>query len=263
MTIKSSLESGQLAHIVKGFEGGLAVEVNPIGDQKICSFDCSDCNLGQTVVRLSDLKKKEDWPTPEAIRQGFLSAASQLLQVETGTAPIHLIISGNGEPTLHPKFYEIAKALKNCSTELGQPVRLSLMTNGAHLGEKHVRGVISLIDEIFVKLEWCSDDQFQKEARPKIRIRLEDIVSLGATSKNISLQLVVKSTEWQTALRSQFDEWAELAQLIKPRRILLVPSIKTGHSPSQDELLILAHWIERKLQIKVLTVEEHGHANAA
>ena len=53
------------------FRFGSFIEVNPLGDKKLCSYDCPYCFLGPTEVRMNQIKKSIPFPSIDDIEKAL------------------------------------------------------------------------------------------------------------------------------------------------------------------------------------------------
>jgi histidinol dehydrogenase len=107
---------------------GLSVGVNLFPDHKLCSFDCPYCEVFplNTDIRFS-------LPVMEETLEQVLLQAN-----EEGTEVKDICFSGNGEPTLSPRFPEALEAAAALGKRLVPAASLILITNAAGLPDKRV-----------------------------------------------------------------------------------------------------------------------------
>src|SRR5262245_5038782 len=86
------------------FGWDLGINLLPV-THRLCTFDCIYCQYGP----LSSAQKP-DFPTVAEVIAN-LSTAWQSC-VDTTSERLHMTIAGNGEPTMHPLFAEIAAKIK-------------------------------------------------------------------------------------------------------------------------------------------------------
>ncbi|MBK7890174.1 MAG: hypothetical protein IPJ84_04790 [Bdellovibrionales bacterium] len=83
-----------------------------------------------------------------------------------------LLISGNGEPTLHPDFENIMKGLVATRNELMPTLKILVMTNGDSLDDREIVRALNLADERIVKLDVATEDSFRSFNKPLSRTKL-------------------------------------------------------------------------------------------
>ena len=89
----------------------LGVNLLPV-TEKLCNYDCVYCECGWDTRWEAD---PAELPTLQEIEEA-LRTALQKLKAE-GTRPDSITFSGNGEPTIHPQFPQIAPMTAACARE--------------------------------------------------------------------------------------------------------------------------------------------------
>jgi wyosine [tRNA(Phe)-imidazoG37] synthetase (radical SAM superfamily) len=175
--------------VVSARARGLSVGINMAPD-KNCNFNCYYCEVYRNAdvrqqldvdVMAAELKK-----TLSLVRAGRLrerpwyhSLPDELLQLR------HVALSGDGEPTLSPKFAEALQAVVHVRALGGFPFfKLVLLTNGTGLDLPHVQQGLKYFtksDEIWVKLDGGSQAYVNKVNRSDIPLEkvLSNILMLG------------------------------------------------------------------------------------
>ncbi len=174
--------------VVSARARGLAVGVN-MTPEKTCNFHCVYCEVYRNgeareelnvEVMAAELKK-----TLALVRAGRLrerpwyhSLPDELLQLR------HVALSGDGEPTLSPKFSEALQAVVHVRALSGFPFKIVLLTNATGLdtavaqdGLKH----LTRSDEIWAKLDGGTQAYVNRVNRPDVPLEkvLSNILALG------------------------------------------------------------------------------------
>jgi len=140
---------------------GSSLGMDPISAKdKVCSFDCSYCQIGKTTIHT----KK---------RQIFVST-EELLEELKSLPPLdidYLTFSGRGEPTLAKNLGEMIEEVRKIRRE---PV--AVLTNASLLSDKEVRGDLSKANFVVAKLDASSDSVFKKMNGPVVEINLSKVV---------------------------------------------------------------------------------------
>ena len=156
---------------------GLAVGVNMNPDKR-CNFDCVYCEVNRDVpsrdeyldvpVMVAELQHTMHLALEDKLRDllHFQTLPPELLQLR------HVVLSGDGEPTLCPNFCEALQAIIHLRA-LGEfPFfKLVLATNATGLDLPNVQlGLQSLTpkDEVWAKLDGGSTDYLEKINRPQV-----------------------------------------------------------------------------------------------
>jgi wyosine [tRNA(Phe)-imidazoG37] synthetase (radical SAM superfamily) len=236
------------------------MELNILGDQKVCNFDCTYCSLGPSLIRISRLKQDAGFSAVDDIVTEVGRALGEA--VKNGSAIDTILISGNGEPTLHPMFLPLVKALiakriemTSSTNSLGRSTKLVALTNGDRLDDRDVVDALNLLDECIVKLDVGTEKAFKKINRPLSRSSLEKII-LGARSlTNLSTQTMITGGDFSLTHSTQLDEWLEVLAMLNPKKVYLqhaqAPCADaTVKFATEDDVNRISHWLERRLKIK-------------
>ncbi|HWI56436.1 MAG TPA: radical SAM protein [Bacillota bacterium] len=175
--------------VVSARARGLSVGVN-LSPDKNCNFNCVYCEVhhnGQPQEQLDvDLMAAELKKTLTFVRAGRLrerpwyrSLPDELLQLR------HVALSGDGEPTLSPKFAEALQAVVHVRALGGFPFfKLVLITNGTGLDLPHVQQGLKYFtksDEVWLKLDGGTQAYVNKVNRSDVPLEkvLSNILMLG------------------------------------------------------------------------------------
>jgi wyosine [tRNA(Phe)-imidazoG37] synthetase (radical SAM superfamily) len=135
---------------------GLSLGVDLLPPKKVCSMDCVYCECGKTPRDTLTLERKEWVPT-----DGVKRELEELLTREDFDVDF-VTFSGNGEPTLHSRFGEIARFIK----ELRPDIRLALLTNASTLHMDEVLRDLEPFDLVSPSLDAVSEEVFKKVNHP-------------------------------------------------------------------------------------------------
>jgi wyosine [tRNA(Phe)-imidazoG37] synthetase (radical SAM superfamily) len=248
---------------------GKYLELNPLGPEKVCSFDCGYCNLGPSKTKLSDLKKYDGFPPTTDLVTEFGKILGGSI-ANSSTSFKTLVISGNGEPTLFPDFSELVLGLTKTRQELmANDLRIVCLTNGDSLSENGTVNALNKLDQTFLKLDFGGERSFKQFNRPRTRTTLEKIIHGAKSLQNLSVQTTVLGGEASLESTARLDEWLEVIAMLKPNEVVLTLGTPPFRDPSQpvsgisgadeEALNRLSHWLDRRLKIKARV----GCVNAA
>lgn len=124
----------------------LGINLQPPGT-KICTMNCAYCQYGWT----REAGRRVRWPTPARIE----AAVARRLRTAAATGELidRITVAGNGEPTLHPGFEEIAERLARLRDRLAPGIPLAILSNSTTAGWESVRRGLALFDERHMKLD--------------------------------------------------------------------------------------------------------------
>lgn len=172
---------------------------------KICSFDCIYCEYGPTGCHTLN--------PPE----GLLPGVEEILfAVEKSLRKPHsmdcLTFSGNGEPTLHPKFPEIVKGVKQLRDDIRPSVKLAVLSNGTQLNNPEVFTALSNVDLPMMKLDGGDAETVGKINRPVSSVKFEDIFEGLKALPGMIIQSMLPNG---VVSNTQGEEYVSLAEALK------------------------------------------------
>lgn len=169
-----SLQKGILYGPVDSRRYGKSLGINlmPTG-YKLCSFNCVYCHYGLTEKCTMDVEGYEDdLPTFDDVVRAVEEAAQSSVDFDLIT------FSGNGEPTLYPRFSELVDEIVRLRNRYRPAARVALLSNATGLIKKEIRDSLPKIDLPVLKLDAGTDKKFQAINRPARAVRFEEIVKL-------------------------------------------------------------------------------------
>jgi len=118
---------------------------------KVCNMDCAYCQYGWTQSRRTAGRAPGSWPMPEDVEREL---AARLERAARRNELIDRItVAGDGEPTLHPAFDEIAERVCRVRDAVAPSLRLAVLSNSTTADWPDVRRGLSLFDERYMKLD--------------------------------------------------------------------------------------------------------------
>jgi wyosine [tRNA(Phe)-imidazoG37] synthetase (radical SAM superfamily) len=218
---------------VKSLRYGNTLGINLLGNEKVCSYNCIYCHLGPTVLTMNKIRKDYEFPSLEQITAAFKENIKKSVPADA------IVVSGNGEPTLHPEFEEVIKRLVELRDEHLPGIKIVVLSNGAHLDLKKVINGLNLADERVIKVDAGNDPLMQKINDPLIRINLAKFLPGFRKLKDCIVQSLFVVGEFDNTGSDMIDEWIEVIGMIKPKTIqictLTRPSGVTSGSKAADE----------------------------
>jgi len=155
--------------VVSSRAGGLLIGVN-LNPDRACNFDCAYCEVNRdaTAARAEcDIDAMvEDVDRLMAELAEHLPAAAFGEPEEDSGRPLHVAISGDGEPTLAPQFEEAVDALVHLRVRGRHPFfKLVLITNASGLDRAETRQGLRRFnsqDEIWAKLDGGTQERLDQ-----------------------------------------------------------------------------------------------------
>jgi len=194
------------------FGSSLGVDLTPI---KTCSLDCIFCQLGHTPEKT--ITRREYVPTEEV-----LSELSHWHQ--EGGETDYITLSGSGEPTLHSRFGEVLRFIRD-----SLPFPSVLLSNGTFFGCPEVREAAQAADIVKLSLSAWDNESFQQVNRPHEGIDLDQMIEGMCTFRKaytgkiwLEVFLIPDLNTSPDAIR----QIARLARSIKPDAIHLNTAVR-------------------------------------
>jgi wyosine [tRNA(Phe)-imidazoG37] synthetase (radical SAM superfamily) len=197
------------------FGRSLGINLSSCGS-KLCSFNCVYCWYGPTDRLTNDVTG----------HVGELPSAGRVLEAVEGALRSQeelesVLLSGNGEPTLHPEFPAIARGVAELVEQLQPEARIVLLSNASGLARSGVRDALASIELPVFKLDAGTRETFLAVNRPADGVRFEEIVDELSTLEGVTLQtLLVDGVQGNTS-EHELDAYFELVRWIAPVAVLL------------------------------------------
>ena len=233
-----------------------AMGINILGlEQKICSFDCPYCDLGRTTVRLNQLKGEGSFPSLEKLTIEITDAFKKIHS--EGPMANEFCISGNGEPTLHPEFPEIVKAILAARNLWLPGKKISILTNGALADTRKITDALNLLDERIIKIDAGNEKAFKLANAPLSRTNLARVLAGVRKMKDVTVQSLFFGGTLTNTSTIDVDDWIEVIAMLKPKSVRILGMSRPSSVPGlvrceQDTLYAIASRLERKTQIKAV-----------
>jgi wyosine [tRNA(Phe)-imidazoG37] synthetase (radical SAM superfamily) len=235
---------------VSSLRYGTTLGINLLGKDKICSFNCGYCDLGRTDLTLNYVRKEHVFPSLDEIVSKLRVAVSGLK-----TEVKALVISGNGEPTLHPQFDEIIQGLIPVRNEILTSIPIVVLTNGAHLDSKKVITGLNLTDERVVKIDAGNDTVFKAVNNPLVRTSVAKIMNGVRKLNDCTIQSMFVRGTFDNTLPEMIEEWIEVVGILKPKSVQLMTVTRNPVDPKiiavdEDTLYTIAHKLKKRTQLE-------------
>lgn len=200
---------------------GISLGINLLSpDHKVCNFDCVYCECGYTheVGKISEKFVDADHLI-DTLEARFFQQQDKQLDAIT--------FAGNGEPTLHPRFGEIAEKIRKLRDHYYPGTKIVLLTNGTTLHKPQVRNALSQIDVIAVKLDAGTDQAIEEIDRPLSPVSTEKFIKriqrLGRPVKiqTMFIKGMIDGNEFDNTKDEHLLPWLECIRKIQPIEVML------------------------------------------
>ena len=139
---------------------------------KICSFDCTYCQLGKPFKKTAQ-------------RNMFVTISNMKTELEEAlkaTTPDVITFSGTGEPTLAENMDLAIKTIRKITN-----IPLAILTNSSLMNRKDIRNTLSKLDIVVAKLDAPNEGIFQMINKPADNITfMETINGIKKFKKNFT-----------------------------------------------------------------------------
>jgi wyosine [tRNA(Phe)-imidazoG37] synthetase (radical SAM superfamily) len=185
---------------------------------KNCNFNCVYCEVHRNGearqqldvdVMAEELKATLALVRAERLRERawYRNLPDELLQLR------HVALSGDGEPTLSPKFAEALQAVVHVRALGGYPFKLVLITNGTGLDLPHVLNGLKHFtrsDEIWIKLDGGTHAYLNKVNRADIPLEkiLSNILLVGR-QRPVVIQSLFPAFEGEEPPLEEIEQYAQ------------------------------------------------------
>ena len=204
---------------------GRSLGINLLGTQrKVCSFDCIYCQYGSARV-VESPNIGEFVPAVGDVLSAVEKAIRKPRTID------YLTFSGNGEPTLHPEFYEIVKGVYNLRNRFRPEAQLALLSNSTRVTEKHVFSALKLMDATMMKLDAGDEETFRVINRPAPTINFKEILEGLKQISNLTIQSMLVDGVVSNIRGDAYQAWAMTLADLKPSEI----QIYTIERPSASD----------------------------
>lgn len=228
------LQDGWIYGPVHSRRYGRSLGVNPLPlDRKLCSLDCLYCQYGFT--RAQDTAGRAEVPSAPEMARAFEREFARL--AAAGDVPDWIHVAGNGEPTLHPDFLEMSRALQAARDRHLPASRIGLLSNSMHLNRDDVvRALNECYDDPAMKLEWGTPECFaaMNQVSPKGFRRVVD--GLKRLDRFAVQALFLRSPRADNTTPRELDGWLALLGELRPYRV----EVYSIDRPPQSEAQVTA-----------------------
>ena len=184
---------------------------------KLCNFDCIYCECGWNKDGRGDSRFPELEDIERALDEKMSKAASEGVSVDSVT------FSGNGEPTMHPKFPEVIDVTLRLRDKYFPDAKVSVLSNATLIGRDAVAAALMRVDNPILKIDASSDELVRKINKPVGSYSLDEIVdNLRKFEGRFILQtMFLRSPEFDSASPEALEAWMDIVRELKPREVMV------------------------------------------
>ena len=233
---------------------GVSLGINLLPkDGKVCSFNCLYCECGLNEERRSESKQL---PSRSLVQEKLekrlseMQAAGDMLNVIT--------FAGNGEPTMHPDFGLIIEDTLVLRDRYFPDVKISVLSNSAHLAKAGVFDALTKVDNNILKLDSAIESTFKTINNANVSVQFDEIIpNLSRFNEGVIIQTLFCKGEYNGCA---FDNTTakELQALISAYKTIQPDNIMI-YSLSRDTPIDSISKVEKEeLDIIAQQLRAHG-----
>ncbi len=231
-----SLQSGILYGPIASRRLGTSLGINLMPTTyKLCSFNCVYCHYGFTDRLTLDMKDHMyDLPHLGDVLREVERA------LRSSTAFDYITFSGNGEPTLHRDFPEIAAGIHELRNRLRPRVRIALLSNSTGVLIRDMRRALRYIDVPYFKVDAGNEILFRRINRPASGVVFDEMIARLSRLRDIYIQTVFMAGDPSNIEGSALADYFEVISRIHPREVQIysldrpVPDMHIQRVPPAD-----------------------------
>lgn len=232
------LQRGAVYGPVQSRRLGRSLGVNVLPPSvKVCTFNCLYCQYGWTKVCPLRVHERYRWPAVAEILGELERTLWELVE-----QPAYITFSGNGEPTLHPRFGELVDGVIHLRNRLAPHARTAILSNSATIAardERHmavcsggvlmpcgagvdsfsVRSSLERLDVRIMKLDCGTDGVLRRYNRPCGKTGIDDIVAGLMKLDDISIQALITGGEMGNSGSGEITAWIERVAALRPLHV--------------------------------------------
>jgi len=175
---------------------------------KICSFDCPYCQCGFNTPKAAGSR----WPSPDEVVHSLTRALARVSVV-----PDWITFSGNGEPTLHPRFAIVVDRVLAVRAAVAPKTSVGILSNGLIAGQPGVRAALLRLDGRMMKL-----DPGPMEKVNGVRYDVERLAADYRALKPYTVQaMVARGRDWDGSSDASVAAWLPLLERANPDALQL------------------------------------------
>ncbi|MBZ5588347.1 MAG: radical SAM protein [Acidobacteriia bacterium] len=196
---------------------GRSLGINLLGSAaKVCTFDCLYCQYGWTPPDSASGPDGPGLPSPQEV---FAAVESALAGLDE--PPSYLTFSGNGEPTLHPRFGEIVDGVSALRDRLAPGARTAVLSNSTRVHDPRVREALARLDVRIMKLDAGTEETFRRFNRPPEGVSLAEVLDGLRSLDGLTIQTLVAEGPDGNANAWEIHSWVDAVVSVRPVAVQL------------------------------------------
>ena len=232
---------------------GISLGINLLPDDgKWCNFDCIYCECGLNRFK----RAKNPLPTASQVVDALVSKLKEMKA--DGITPDVLTFAGNGEPTMHPDFPDIARKVISVRNQYCPDAKVSILSNSTQIHRDDVREALMQFDNNILKLDTVDAGYIKRINQPIGEYNLERVVeNMCKFNGNLIVQTMFMKgfDENNVSVDNTGDKYVEpyiqALKRINPKKVMIYTidrntPVETLKKASREELDSIADRIRRE-----------------
>ena len=224
----------------------LGINLLPVNG-KICNFDCVYCECGWN----RDGRDDTLLPSPEKVHTALEEKLKVLCQEDSHIDSI--TFSGDGEPTLNPRFPEIIDDVLSLRNIYCPAATVSVLSNATRVHIPEIFAALCKVDNPIMKIDAPTDELAALINHPAPGYEVQKVVeALKKFNGNFILQtMFLRSSLFDSSAPEVLGGWSDIVRFLRPRQIM----VYTIDRPTPDESLTKFTEAEMKNMVAPLLAE--------
>lgn len=225
----------------------LGINLLPV-NKKICNFNCVYCECG-----LSYSSSVEHLPGKDEILERLEKKLAQLKAEDN--IPDSITYAGNGEPTMHPDFYQIISGTVELRNKYFPNSIISVLTNASLIHLQQVRDALDLANQNIIKLDSAFKETVDIINCPENNFNLDEFIANAKKFRQkpviqtLFLRGTINQRELDNLTEYEINNWLAAVKEIRPKSVMIYTIARDTPLPglekaSIDELKAIGKRIE-------------------
>lgn len=224
LQLKKGVVYGPIRSRRLGFS--LGINILP-ATAKVCTFNCLYCQYGWTDFGALQNPASLGLPTAGEAARALDTALRRL-----AAPPAYITFSGNGEPTVHPDFAQIARDVIAVRDRLAPSARTAILSNSTMVSSEDVREALSLLDVRIMKLDAGTAEMLESYNQPAPGIDMDSIVGGLRVLPDVTIQTLFTGGPRGNSSADAVAAWVKLVRSVSPAAVQIY-TLDRGY-PSGD-----------------------------
>ena len=178
-------------------------------DHKLCCFDCVYCQYG---FNSRIVNRRFQFPASGEILQAWKKKMERC--AKDSLLINHTTLSGNGEPTMHPRFPQIVHDLVTWRDRFRPDMKLALLTTGYRAGNSAIRAAMDLLDEPILKFDCAIPHKWAAINRPLVPLSFQEFKQNLCKIRKLTIQTMFLQG-WNDG-KEDIQAWRQAIEEIEP-----------------------------------------------